>query len=244
MSPARPGTRPTAPRAAGRGCRARGQGRLAHGTGAAVLLLLAGLVLAGCGSPSGAVAAPSPAPEPSSVTRAPQTTSPGWGPVSGQSPVAPPTDRASSDVRPVSLSISAIGVRAESLIPLRIVPATGELEAPADFGDVGWYAAGPTPGDPGPAVIAAHVDSRAGPAPFFRLKELRAGDTVVVGRSDGTTATFSVTVVERYPKAHFPTARVHGPTPDRALRLITCGGSFDYAKRSYRDNIVVYAVRI
>jgi hypothetical protein len=36
---------------------------------------------------------------------------------------------------------------------------------------------------------------------------------------------------------------VHGPTPDRALRLITCGGSFDYAERSYRDNIVVYAVR-
>ncbi len=52
-----------------------------------------------------------------------------------------------------------------------------------------------------------------------------------------------MTGVERYPKAAFPTQQVHGPTPDRALRLITCGGSFDYAKRSYRDNIVVYAVR-
>jgi hypothetical protein len=39
-----------------------------------------------------------------------------------------------------------------------------------------------------------------------------------------------------------PTERVYGPTPDRALRLITCGGPFDYARRSYRDNVVVYAV--
>jgi hypothetical protein len=46
-----------------------------------------------------------------------------------------------------------------------------------------------------------------------------------------------------YPKDAFPTQKVHGPTSDRALRLITCGGSFDSAKRSYRDNIVVYAVR-
>ena len=92
-------------------------------------------------------------------------------------------------------------------------------------------------------VIAAHVDSRRGPAVFFRLKELRPGDKVYVPRSDGITATFTVTGVERYPKDAFPTQKVHGPTPDRALRLITCGGSFDYAKRSYRDNIVVYAVR-
>jgi hypothetical protein len=79
---------------------------------------------------------------------------------------------------------------------------------------------------------------------FFRLKELRPGDRVFVPRSDGQTVTFAVTDVERYPKNAFPTQQVHGPTPDRALRLITCGGSFDYAKRSYRDNIVVYAVRV
>lgn len=200
--------------------------------------------LAGCGGSSGAVEGPAATPEPPRVTRAAQTPSGGWGPVSGQSPQpAPPTDRASASVRPVSLAIPAIGVRAGALIPLAIIPGSGELEAPEDFADVGWYAGGPIPGEPGPAVIAAHVDSRNGPAPFFRLKELQRGDTVRVGRSDGTTVTFAVTGVERYPKAQFPTQRVHGPTPDRALRLITCGGAFDRAKRSYRDNIVVYAVR-
>jgi LPXTG-site transpeptidase (sortase) family protein len=166
-----------------------------------------------------------------------------WGPVSNQSPVAAPTKRAAVGTRPLGVRIPTIGVDATSLVPLAIIPATGELAAPVRFEETGWYAAGPVPGEPGPAVIAAHVDSKAGPAVFFRLKELRPGDKVYVPRSDGITATFTVTGVERYPKNAFPTQKVHGPTPDRALRLITCGGSFDYAKRSYRDNIVVYAVR-
>jgi LPXTG-site transpeptidase (sortase) family protein len=166
-----------------------------------------------------------------------------WGPVDRQSPVAAPTERAAVGTTPLGVRIPAIGVDATSLVPLAIMPATGELAAPKQFDQTGWYAAGPVPGEPGPAVIAAHVDSRAGPAVFFRLKELKPGDKVYVPRSDGVMITFNVTGVERYPKNAFPTQKVHGPTPDRALRLITCGGSFDYAKRSYRDNIVVYAVR-
>lgn len=166
-----------------------------------------------------------------------------WGPVSNQSPVAAPTESASAGVVPTGIRIPAIGVDATALIPLELLPGSGELEAPVDFGDTGWYAAGPVPGEPGPAVVAAHVDSQAGPAVFFRLRELKPGDAVHVPRSDGVTVRFTVTGVERYPKDAFPTQKVHGPTPDRALRLITCGGAFDSAKRSYRDNIVVYAVR-
>lgn len=179
-------------------------------------------------------------PEPAATTKKADGS---WGPVTNQSPVAAPTDRTADGVTPTGVRIPAIGVDATSLVPLAIMK-TGELEAPTEFDRTGWYATGPVPGEPGPAVIAAHVDSRAGPAVFFRLKELKPGDKVYVPRSDGVTVTFTVTGVERYPKNAFPTQKVHGPTPDRALRLITCGGSFDHAKRSYRDNIVVYAVRV
>jgi hypothetical protein len=165
-------------------------------------------------------------------------------PVTGTLPAAPtrpvPRPERAAPVRPVLVTVPAIGVRS-SLVPLRLDRA-GALVPPADFGQAGWYVGGPTPGDPGPAVIAGHVDSRAGPAIFFRLRDLRPGDTILVGRSDGRTARFRVAEVQRYPKNAFPTQRVYGPTPDRALRMITCGGSFDYARRSYRDNIVVYAV--
>ena len=191
-------------------------------------------------APAGPTAAAGPTAVAGVATARPDAS---WGPVSRQSPVAAPTERAAAGTTPLGVRIPAIGVDATSLVPLAIIPATGELAAPVKFDQTGWYAAGPVPGEPGPAVIAAHVDSRAGPAVFFRLEELKPRDKVYVPRSDGVTVTFTVTGVERYPKNAFPTQKVHGPTPDRALRLITCGGSFDYAKRSYRDNIVVYAVR-
>jgi hypothetical protein len=50
--------------------------------------------------------------------------------------------------------------------------------------------------------------------------------------------------LERYPKDEFPTQAVYFPTLDRELRLITCGGEFDYARHSYLDNIVVYATLV
>ncbi len=145
-----------------------------------------------------------------------------------------------ADVSPVRLRIPAIGFDQAGLIPL-VLGNAGELQAPERYSDVGWYANGPVPGDPGPAVIAAHVDSRSGPAPFFHLRDLRAGDEMMVARSDGREVVFWVDAVQRYPKDAFPTQAVYGQTPGSALRLITCGGTFDTAKRSYRDNIVVYA---
>jgi sortase (surface protein transpeptidase) len=186
-------------------------------------LFVAVLVAAGCS----AVPAQPAAPRPSAVSTTPVA--------GGPQPL--PT---AADVRPVRLRIPAIGVDAPALVPLGL-GTDHQLEAPERFEDVGWYAAGPVPGDPGPAVIAAHVDSRSGPAPFFRLRDLRDGDPVFVARSDGQETRFVVDTVQRYPKNAFPTDAVYGPAPGSALRLITCGGSFDAAKRSYRDNIVVYA---
>jgi sortase (surface protein transpeptidase) len=140
---------------------------------------------------------------------------------------------------PVRVQLPSVGVDS-SLVRLGI-DAAGALVPPADFGQAGWFAAGPAPGETGPAVIAGHVDSHTGPAVFFRLAELAVGDPVIVRRADGTTATFIVTAVDRYAKSDFPTADVYGPTPDPQLRLITCGGDFDRKRHSYTDNVVVSA---
>jgi hypothetical protein len=88
------------------------------------------------------------------------------------------------------------------------------------------------------------VDSRTGPAVFFRLRALRPGDIVRVGLADGRILVFRVQRVRRYPKDEFPTEAVYLPTLNRELRLITCGGEFDYASGHYRDNIVVYATLV
>ena len=51
-----------------------------------------------------------------------------------------------------------------------------------------------------------------------------------------------MTDVSRVSKARFPTDLVYAPTLEPTLRLVTCGGSFDETQRSYRDNVIVYAV--
>ena len=141
---------------------------------------------------------------------------------------------------PVRVRVPAIGVDSELL---RLgTDGTGVL-VPADvFVRAGWFADGAVPGDVGPAVVAGHVDSVDGPAVFSRLGELGPGAEVLVDREDGTTARFAVTGVGRYPKRDFPTESVYGPTPRAELRLVTCGGEFDRAARSYLDNVVVTAV--
>ncbi len=76
---------------------------------------------------------------------------------------------------------------------------------------------------------------------FFELGLLRPGDRVRVTRRDRSIAVFEITGVRRYPKDRFPTRLVYGNTDHAALRLITCGGSFDSSTGHYRDNVVVFA---
>jgi hypothetical protein len=142
---------------------------------------------------------------------------------------------------PTRLRIASLKV--DTGLEALAVDRTGTLASPKEYGQAGWFAAGTVPGDPGPAVIAGHVDSRTGPAVFFRLHELKPGAEVAVERA-GQWLVFTVTAVERHPKARFPSEKVYGPTPGAELRLITCGGVFDQDRNSYRDNVVVYAVLV
>jgi hypothetical protein len=146
-----------------------------------------------------------------------------------------------SRVFPTQLRIPSVGIRA-AMVRLG-VDRSGELEVPGDPATVGWYVGSSVPGDLGPSVIAGHVDSATGPAAFYRLAAVRRGATIDVLRSDGRMVRFRVGEVARYPKRRFPTQGVYGPTPERALRLVTCGGRYD-ARRGYLENVVVYATSL
>jgi len=145
--------------------------------------------------------------------------------------------------RPVSITIPAIGV-SSPLQDLGLAP-TGEIAVPQPgphYNEAAWYDGSPTPGEVGPSIIEGHIDSAAtGPSVFFELGALTPGDVVDVTLADGTLAVFTVTGVRQYPKARFPTAVVYGNTDFAALRLITCGGAFDYTTGHYLSNTVVFA---
>ncbi len=141
---------------------------------------------------------------------------------------------------PVSVRVPAIGVERDDVQRLGLA-RDGTAEVPADFARVGWFdgASGR-----GPTVLLGHVDSRSGPAVFYRLRDLRPGDVVEVGRADGTLGRYAVSRTEQVAKDRFPTFAVFGATADDVVRLVTCAGSFDRGARSYTDNLVVHTVRI
>ncbi len=161
---------------------------------------------------------------------------------SGGAVAVPGPAAAQPAARPVSLTIPAIGVQTR-LITLGVT-AQGTLQVPSSTSVAGWYTGSPRPGDVGSSIIAGHIDSVLGPGVFFRLRLLRAGNRVYVREADGRLAVFRVTSVRMYPKSHFPTAAVYGPSPDADLRLITCGGVFDHATGSYLSNVVAYTTEV
>jgi LPXTG-site transpeptidase (sortase) family protein len=201
----------------------------------AVGMGLAALVIA-VGGHGARSAAPAAAPTP--AASAAPSAAPSAGPSAAVS--AAPTSTPQADLRATEVRLPTVDVRS-ALVPLDIGP-DGALQPPPDPDVAGWYVRGSVPGEPGPTVIAGHVDSRSGPAVFYRLDQLNAGDRVEVTRSDGQVFAYRVATVERHPKNDFPTARVYGPTPGPELRLITCGGDFDRRVGHYQDNIVVTAI--
>ncbi len=157
------------------------------------------------------------------------------GSATGPSIAVPPMAKSP----PVRVKIPAIGVDS-SLMALGLLD-DGTMQTPPTGFPAGWYTGGPTPGQLGPAVIAGHVDWAGRPGVFFGLRMLKPGDGITVARTDGTTASFRVTLVQEFSKAAFPTGAVYGNLDHPGLRLITCGGSFDQQAHSYRDDIVAFA---
>jgi LPXTG-site transpeptidase (sortase) family protein len=194
--------------------------------GSAVVALA--LVLTGCGGQAGSSSAPATT---SAATDASSAQAASPDAKTAALPASPPTDISIPKIGAKSTLVS-LGLNADQSI--EVPPVSQPMQA-------GWYNKAPTPGEIGPAVILGHVDGNKQPGIFYRLKELAAGDEVLVSRQDGKTAKFTVTKVERVAKKDFPTDVVYGDTSDAELRLITCGGQFDHAAHSYLDNIIVFA---
>ncbi|SDF22049.1 Sortase family protein [Blastococcus fimeti] len=153
------------------------------------------------------------------------------------SPAAPVAG--ATTAAPVRLLVPDIGVDTD-LMELGL-QTDGSLEVPPTGFPAGWFTGAPMPGAIGPAVMAGHVDWAGEPGVFYDLRELEPADLITVARADGSAVVFAVTSVEQFAKDDFPTDAVYGDLDHPGLRLITCGGSFDPAERSYSDNIVVFA---
>lgn len=169
----------------------------------------------------------------------------GQAPASAASPfrftIPDPAPRPAAS--PVGLRIPDL-VENAPVVPVGIEPS-GEMEIPDKVDEVAWYRFGPAPGQPGSAVLAAHVDLEGqGPGVFYDLRKLEPGAIVVVDYDDGSSSMFEVIARETYLKDELPLDLIFSRSGDPVLTLITCGGDFNRALRRYDSNVVVYATPI
>ncbi len=197
----------------------------------ALALLLPAVVAAGCGASESGDAparAATTTSEAAAAEPAPRTvvTSPGF--------VRPADPRPG----PARLRIGSIGVDVE-VLPVG-VDAAGDMQVPGPT-VAGWYQFGPRPGEPGSALLAAHVDYDGRPGAFFRLRDLVPGDRVEVTGPDGATLDLAVSEVARVPKEGLAATGAFDRSGPPRVALVTCGGEFDRSRRSYEDNVVAWA---
>jgi hypothetical protein len=142
---------------------------------------------------------------------------------------------------PVGLSMPDRHVTAP-VVPVE-VDADGAVGVPDPPTTVGWWSSGARPGDPsGTVVIVGHIDSRtAGIGTLAVLPALESGEPIEVRGADGHTVRYRVVARRQFHKADLP-GEVFAQDGPARLVLITCGGPFDRKRRSYEDNVVVYAL--
>jgi sortase (surface protein transpeptidase) len=181
----------------------------------AVALLLG--LLTACSAPVATTNAPAPAGPPIAATQQARTA---------------PEDGYAVSVPKIGMTSSLIplGLNADKTIQ---VPPLDQVE------QAGYYAQGPKPGQPGPAVILCHVNGGGKPGCGARFAELNEGDKIEISTP---TQGFTFTVYKRQTvtKSNFPTSAVYSDTPGPELRLITCGPGA-VVGHDYVDQTIVYA---
>lgn len=142
---------------------------------------------------------------------------------------------------PARLIIPSIGVTA----PVEFVGilSSGELATATQnpWEHVGWYETGPKPGEVGSAVIDGHLDRPGGyPAVFWNLRNLHAGDDVIVIDTHGKTRTFRVTRIALYTPQQAPVQEIFGNEAGHYLNLITCAGDWIPIQHQTTLRLVVF----
>jgi len=180
-----------------------------------------------------------PTARPTTTTSAPEPTAPTGPPIVTYSAeidvLAPRTGPA-----PVRVIIPSI--EADSLVAHVGVDRTGGLEVPDNAKTLVWYQYGPSPGEPGSAVIAGHLDWKGVRGTFNELADTPVGETVTVAYDDGSERAFTVRSVELVDKPAISVNGTFARDGESVLRLVTCGGEFDRSVHSYFSNVVVTAV--
>ncbi|MGR2753776.1 class F sortase [Agromyces arachidis] len=208
----------------------------------AVLGLLAGCVAApsGVGAATGA-ATPAPAAAADEEPSRPAAAAPAASVPEVPRRSASLADQQARPAAPTRIEVPALGIDM-AIRPVGL-DGDGNMGLFDDPSVAAWYQWGPAPAsESGSTVIAAHVDSlEYRILPFAKLRDARPGTLVIVTDAAGVRHSFGVDATQVIEKGVVDWAAAFDRSGPPRLTLVTCGGEFDYANRTYLSNLVVTA---
>jgi len=141
---------------------------------------------------------------------------------------------------PIRIRIPTISV--DAVVESVGTTTKNEMDVPKEIIHAAWFNLGPRPGDFGSAVIDGHFGWKEGrSAVFDNLNKLKIGDKIYIEEEDGVIISFTVRELKTYSDKE-NAYNVFNSSDNKAhLNLITCGGVWNKASKSYSNRIVVFA---
>ncbi len=184
-----------------------------------------------------AIASPAP-------TATPGATSP-WD--TGAQPSATPgnTPEETPYVQPIPLRIYFIDAEVMcDIVPVGRIEEgekAGQMDTVEDPDLAAWYEHGPSPGEPGNALLNGHKSLNGKIGRFSVLWNMKEGELIAVALDNGSVRYFAVASVEFYPYNAVPSEVMDMDSETPRITLITCYGEFDKKVGTSKQRCVVVA---
>lgn len=167
-------------------------------------------------------------------------------PVASRPPSAAPPEATSyptSDAPLARLIIPAIEID-QATVPGRVDSVTNAMVAPDGAWEIAYYEYSARPGR-GNAVFSGHVDYiHIGAAVFWRLRDLRPGDEVILRLKDGLELRYTIALNRTFDPNDGPWGEILAPDAAAdVVTLVTCEGFFNKDTLDYSERRVIRAVR-
>ncbi len=123
----------------------------------------------------------------------------------------------------------------------------GEVDAPNNINDVGWYDGSVKPGEKdGASIIEAHVAGPTLRGVFWDLNKVPVGAIIEIEKGNGASIKYKVTKTEKVPPAQFVMNKYLTPeiSGQHDLKLITSSGKYNVINGIYATRLVVFAQQI
>ena len=169
-------------------------------------------------------------------------------------PAPPSSDVDGAERRAPMPAPSASAPEPADFVPLRLLIASLEIDAPLTATAVDGDGALVPPEDParlawwpgvrpgtgaGSVLVAGHVDMQGyGRGPLARIVDLEPGDRAVLTGADGDRAAYVLRGVMTLVKESLPADELFGTGGPERLVLVTCGGAYDPDRRSWDSNVI------